>query len=200
MIKAVIFDMGGVILRTVDPGKREAMAARLGINRRELEKVLFQSPTSIQSEIGALSVEEHWNSVLAQFQVPPDSYMQLSTEFFAGDEIDQELLVYIQLLKEKYKVGLLSNAWMGTRETLGRRFDFPDMFDISVFSAEVGIRKPDARIYQLILEKLQAAPQEAIFVDDLPENVAGAVALGIRAVQFKDRQQAIQDINQLLAD
>ena len=60
MIKAVIFDMGGVILRTVDAGEREALAERLGTTRRELEKVLFHSPTAFKSETGELSVREHW--------------------------------------------------------------------------------------------------------------------------------------------
>jgi beta-phosphoglucomutase-like phosphatase (HAD superfamily) len=70
MIKAVIFDMGGVILRTVDPTKREAMAKRLGVTRSELEAVVFQSETSVQSELGQLSEAGHWKAVLAYFNQP----------------------------------------------------------------------------------------------------------------------------------
>ena len=198
MIKAVIFDMGGVILRTVDAGEREALAERLGTTRRELEKVLFHSPTAFKSETGELSVREHWDQALAVFDQPPGCFERFAPDFFGGDVVDPQLIEYIHSLKQKYQTGLLSNAWTETRETMGSRIDFDALFNVSVFSAEVGLRKPDERIYKLILEKMGVEAQEAIFLDDFPENIAAAEALGIQAVQFRDVQQAIKEINQLL--
>lgn len=198
MIKAVIFDMGGVILRTVDQSKRDAMAEQLGTTRHEIEKALFFSSSSDQAEIGAISDVEHWQTVLKHFHQPPEIYEQMHQDFFSGDAIDLDIIAYIRSLKKYYKVGLLSNAWTDAREKLTQMHDFLGVFDVSIFSAEVGLRKPDARIYNLILEKLGVKPQESIFVDDFSENVRAAAQLGIWAVHYQDRQQAIQETNRLL--
>ena len=135
---------------------------------------------------------------MAVFDQPPGCFERFAPDFFGGDVVDPQLIEYIHSLKQKYQTGLLSNAWTETRETMGSRIDFDALFNVSVFSAEVGLRKPDERIYKLILEKMGVEAQEAIFLDDFPENIAAAEALGIQAVQFRDVQQAIKEINQLL--
>jgi epoxide hydrolase-like predicted phosphatase len=197
-IKAVIFDMGGVILRTVDLGRREAMAKRLGTTRTELEKALFLSPTSLQSELGELSDVEHWQTILTLYHQPVENYPQMYAEFFSGDEIDLDLIAYIRSLKKDYKVGLLSNAWMNARQNIKELHDFMDIFDVSIFSAEVGLRKPDARIFQLMLDKLQVEAGEAVFVDDFPQNIAGAQGVGLHTVLFRDSESAVRDVNNIL--
>ena len=62
----------------------------------------------------------------------------------------------------------------------------------------MGLRKPDKRIFKLILERLEVEPQEAIFVDDFAENVAGAAKSGLHTVHFKSREQAIAEVKRLL--
>jgi len=198
-IKAIIFDMGGVILRTVDASRRETMACRLGTTREELEQKLFLSETSIQSEIGQLSETAHWEAVLEHYGQPPEKMREMYMEFFAGDEIDLQLLDFIASLKPRYKVGLLSNAWMNARQNITQLHDFMDLFDVSIFSAEVGMRKPDARVFNLVLERLGVRAEEAVFVDDFPNNIAAAAAVGLRTVLFRGRQAVIDELNQILA-
>ena len=190
--------MGGVILRTVDPSKREGLAKRFGTTRVELENILFLSPSAIQSELGEITEVEHWQIVLRHYHQPKESYQEVYNEFFAGDEINQELIDFARSLKPKYKVGLLSNAWMNVRENLSAYFDFLNSFDVSIFSAEVGLRKPDERIFNLILDRLDVKPMETVFVDDFSENIKGATALGLKAIHFAGTGQAIADINKLL--
>lgn len=197
-IKAVIFDMGGVILRTRDFGFREAVARRLGTTRKEMEQVVFLSSSAKQTEMGKISDEQHWQNVLRHFEQPQEDYRQIYRDFFAGDEIDLEMITYIQTLKPKYQLGLLSNAWKNARETITVMHSYLHLFDVSIFSAEVGLRKPDAPIFQLILNQLGIQPHQAVFVDDFPENIAGAAALGLHAVHFQERDQALANINALL--
>jgi HAD superfamily hydrolase (TIGR01509 family) len=198
-IKAVIFDMGGVILRTVDPAPREALAKRLGVARMDLEQAIFSGPTSLQSEIGELSDVEHWETIAALYHQPIDSWPQLYSEFFGGDEVDRELVDYIRGLQKKVKVGLLSNAWVNGRQKLIKLYgDFLDIFDISVFSSEIGLRKPDARAFQVVLDQLDVEAREAVFVDDVSHNIAGAAEMGLHAVLFTNRESAILEIDQLL--
>jgi len=191
--------MGGVILRTVDPGIREKMAERLGTTRRELEHTLFLSPSSLKSEIGEISDVDHWKIVLEKYHQPLENYQQMYREFFSGDEIDLELIAYMRKLKEKnLKVALLSNAWVNTRQNMIHLYDFLDLFDVSIFSAEVGLRKPDERIFKLVLERLQVSAPEAIFVDDYEPNIEGAAALGLNAILYQGRENAVREINNLL--
>jgi putative hydrolase of the HAD superfamily len=65
------------------------------------------------------------------------------------------------------------------------------LFDVIVISAEEGVRKPDARIFERTLARLGVAPDEAVFVDDFPVNVAGARAAGLHALQFTGTPETI---------
>ena len=195
----MIFDMGGVLLRTVDPAPREAIAKRFGVTRRELEAFVFSSETSILSEEGKLSDVAHWQTVMRHFGQPAGDHIQLYDEYFAGDAIDQRLLAFAASLKPKYKLGLLSNAWENARPLLRARFDFIDTFDDSIFSYEVRARKPDAAMYQAILDMMDAQPEEAVFIDDVLENVEGAQAVGMQALQFSGAETLISTLSDLLA-
>ncbi len=198
-IKAVIFDMGGVILRTVDPAPREALAKRLGVARQDLEMAIFTGPTSLQSEIGELSDVEHWETIAARYHQPIESWPQMYNEFFGGDDLDRELVDYIRGLRKKVKVGLLSNAWVNGRQKLIKLYgDFLDIFDVSIFSSEIGLRKPDERAFQAVLDQLGVAAQEAIFVDDREVNVRAAEAMGIHSVHFQNCDQGMGEIKALL--
>jgi HAD superfamily hydrolase (TIGR01509 family) len=74
-----------------------------------------------------------------------------------------------------------------------------DIFDVTIFSAEVGLAKPDPRIYQLVLDKLGVKAGQAIFVDDFQANVDAANSLGIHGVSFKNSLQTRQAVMQILA-
>jgi len=197
-IKAVIFDMGGVLLRTADVTARETIAARYGVTRSELETYIFSSESSIQSEKGALSDVEHWQNVMCHFGQPIGDYLALYDEYFSGDFIDQRLLDFAASLKPRYTLGLLSNAWDNARVLLSQRFDFLDRFDVSIFSYEVKARKPDPAIYHAMLERVGAAPGEALFIDDVQENVAGAMAVGMHALRFTGTDAVISAISAAL--
>lgn len=184
MIKAVIFDMGGVLLRTEDPTPRARLAAQFGLTLRELEDLVFSSVSSIRAERGEISDQEHWAWVCAQLGLPPTACQDLQDQFWAGDQLDTHLIAFIKSLRPRFKTGLLSNAWIGTRQVVQERYGFLDAFDVVVFSAEVGMRKPEAGIFHRILKQLQVAPYEAIFVDDMLPNVEGARQVGLHVIHF----------------
>jgi putative hydrolase of the HAD superfamily len=108
------------------------------------------------------------------------------------------LVDYLRSLRPRYKTALLSNAWSDLRGMLTERWEIADTFDELVISAEVGIVKPDPRIYHLALERLQVAPQEAVFVDDFIENIEGGKAVGLHTIHFRTPHQAIEDLSSLL--
>jgi epoxide hydrolase-like predicted phosphatase len=147
-----------------------------------------------------ITEEEHLRTVLEYYGQPGGNHKQLYTEFFSGDVLDEKLIDHVQSLKKTYKVGLLSNAWMNIRKNLSAWHGFVDVFDVSIFSSEVGLRKPDERIFRMILDRLGVEAQEAVFIDDFAENIAGADKLGIHTIQFRNREQAIAELSRLLED
>jgi len=197
-INAVIFDMGGVLLKTANPTPREVLAKRFGVTRAELEAFIFMSETSLRSEVGELSDKEHWEFALRHFNQPVDDYLAVYDEYFSGDAIDQKLLDFAVSLKSDYQLGLLSNAWVNARTQLNKPFDFIDAFDVSVFSSEVGMRKPDIAIFKLMLEKMGVKAENAVFIDDMLPNIEGAKSAGLHAIRYTDTQKTIAAVKIML--
>ena len=196
-IRAVYFDLGGVIVRTGDRKPRTKLAERLGMSYEELARAVFENESSARASLGAISPEEHWAAVIQRLGFPPSEADTVRQEFFAGDILDLDLIDFLRSLRLTYRTGLISNAWSDLRDYIvSQKID--DAFDYMIISAEVGIMKPDARIYQLALEKLGVAPAEAIFVDDFAVNIEGARAVGMYGIQFTQPDKALEELKQLL--
>ena len=196
-VKAVFFDLGGVIIRTEYQAPRQHLAERLGMEYEDIVKIVFESPSSIKASVGEISAEQHWAEVTKRLRRPASETESIRTEFFAGDIVDRELLDFIRSLRPRYSVGLISNAWLDLREYIEEQ-KFEDAFDHMVISAEVGVMKPEARIYQIALEQAGASPNEAVFVDDFYENIEGCEKVGIHGIHFKDPEPALEQLKTLL--
>jgi HAD superfamily hydrolase (TIGR01509 family) len=120
-------------------------------------------------------------------------------EFFANDEIDFSLLDYVRTLHESYKTGLLSNAFDDLRQIITERWHFEDAFDDMIISAEVGLVKPDARIFHLAVEQLGVEASHAVFVDDMQRNIEGAKNVGLVGIHFKNPLQVRGEVDNLLS-
>jgi HAD superfamily hydrolase (TIGR01509 family) len=188
-----------VIVRTEYQSPRQHLAERLGLEYEGLIKLVFDSETARQASLGLISEKEHWAAVIRRLHLPESQAQVVRDEFFAGDITDLGLLDFMRDLHKKFKVGLISNAWLGLRPWIVSR-KFEDVFDAMIISAEVGVMKPDARIFQIALEKLEVVASESVFLDDFPENVAAARALGMQAIHFTQPEQALKELKQLLAD
>jgi putative hydrolase of the HAD superfamily len=198
-IRAVYFDLGGVIVRTEFQVPRQHLAERFGMEYEGLIKLVFDSETARQASLGLISEDEHWAAVTRRLQLPGSETRAVRDEFFAGDITDQNLLDFMRGLRKQFKVGLISNAWSGLRPWIVSK-KFEDAFDAMTISAEAGVMKPDARIFQLALEKLGIAPSESVFLDDFPENVEAARAVGMHAIHFTWPEQALKELQQILAN
>jgi len=197
-IRAVIFDFGGVLVRTEDLTPRNRLAARLGMSYDELNSLIFDSLSSLQAALGQIGVSEHWEAVRASLGLSIEAFQTVQAEFWEGDVLDTSLVDFVRALHPHYQTALLSNAWDDLREVLEHRLKILDAFDQVIISAEVGLVKPDERIYCLAVERLGVAPGEAVFVDDFAHNVEGARAAGLHAIHFRSTDQARAELEQLL--
>lgn len=197
-IKAVIWDMGGVILRTNGETSRQKLAREFNLPVTDLYSLVFNSPSAEKATVGLISEKEHWNIVADTLGLSYEMIQEFQDRFWADDAVDRRLIEFIKSLNKKFKTGLLSNAWSGARQALNQRNACDTAFQYSMFSYEVRLRKPDSRIYQRLLDLMEVKPSEAIFIDDLAENIQGAVSAGIHGIQFISTDQAISDVNILV--
>ena len=198
-IRAVFFDFGGVIVRTEFQAPRQHLALRLGMEYEDLIKLVFDSETAQQASVGLISEDDHWAAIIRKLHLPASETQAIRDEFFAGDVTDSHLLDFMRSLRGQFKVGLISNAFSGLRPWIVSR-KFEDAFDAMIVSAEIGVIKPDPRIFQIALEKLGVRPEEAVFLDDFFENVKGARAFGMQAIHLIEPAQALEELQKLLAD
>ncbi len=196
-LRAVYWDLGGVLLRTEDLSYRERWGARLNMGPWELARVIFRSQAGLRASLGQASVDDVWLEVQQELGLDDEQRELLREDFFAGDQLDQTLVSFIRELKQKkVAIGLISNAWPDTRDWLETHVKIADIFDHMVISSEIGIAKPDPRVYQIALEGLQMDPARAVFVDDFTENIEGAEAVGMRGLHFQDPQTVMQTLRE----
>lgn len=193
-MRAVIFDFGGVIVRTEDQSGRLRAAARLGVPVDELYRAVFDSPVAALATVGQAPAEAVWAHVAALFRLDAAALAQLQADFWAGDRRDDALVAFIRDLRPTFKTGILSNAWPDGRQIIAGKFGLADAVDDIVISAEVGIAKPDPRIFALAASRLGVAPAEALLVDDFLRNVEGARTAGMSAVHFRSPEQALAEV------
>jgi len=197
-IRAAIFDFGGVLIQQADIRPRRELAKQLKVPLSRIDELVFSSKTAQRASMGEITVAEHWETVREALGIARGGMPAFLEKYWSADTVNWELLEYIRGLHPRYKVGLLSNAWDDLRQTMHHRWNIDGLFDVMIISAEVKMTKPDPRIFQLAMERLQVYRGEAVFVDDVIENVIAAREAGLLAVQYLDLQQALDELRQIL--
>jgi epoxide hydrolase-like predicted phosphatase len=194
-IEAVIWDLGGVIVRTEDLTPRDTLAERLGLSRTEINRIVFEGDARLSAQRGEVDGNAHMQAISQKFGMDLSEFRR---QFFGGDQVDQELVAFIRGLRPGRKTALLSNALSNLRAYLSEEWKISDAFDLIVVSAEEGLMKPDPAIYRLALERLAVPASAAVFIDDVAANVDAAVAIGMRGLVFQSRAQALTELATLL--
>jgi epoxide hydrolase-like predicted phosphatase len=195
-IRAVFFDVGGVILRTEDPEPRREWERRLGLPPGQLVRVVFENPVALQSTMGQATENEVWQEVGRSLHLDPRQLMELREDFFSGDRWDENLLAFIRKLRSRIRTGVLSNGWLGAQAAMSKWINSVN-FDAIVFSGVEKCRKPEEKIYRLALSRLGLSPSEAMFFDDTQANVDGANRIGMHGVLFESPHSTIEMIRKV---
>jgi putative hydrolase of the HAD superfamily len=196
MIQAVIFDIGGVLVRTTDDSGRRAWEQRLGLSQGELEAVVFESEMGTKAQSGEITDEALWQWVGETFRLDQE-IGELYQAFWGGDTLNQPLLDLIRRLRPRYQTAIISNATDALRLTLTERYAIAGLFDLIVGSAEEKVMKPDRRIYEYTLQRLGRWPEEAVFIDDSARNVAGATEVGMFAIHYSSTVDVAAELARL---
>lgn len=183
--RAVIFDFGGVLMKTTDYRPRHAWDAHLGLPTGTVEHVVHGSDAWRQAQTGKLEPDDYWVQVAHRLGLDTSETAKLRHDFFLGDQLDHNLIKLIGELKNAgHTVGLLSNDTLELRDKL-QALGIGTLFAPLLISAAIGVMKPDALAFHMMLSALQRPAVEVIFIDDMPDNVAAARALGIQGVHYE---------------
>jgi putative hydrolase of the HAD superfamily len=197
-IRAVVFDIGGVLEITPDLGVDRLWEARLGLAAGEMDERMGDVWTG--GSLGTLTLEEVHQAIRDRLGLDEQQLAAYMTDLWREylGTANTELIEYARRLRPRYRTGILSNSFVGARERERAAYGFEDLVDEIVYSHEVGMAKPDPRIYGLVCTRLKVQPQEMIFLDDADQAVAGAREAGMHAVRYQDNAQAIEEIEKLL--
>lgn len=184
MVKVVFFDLGNVLVNVNRPAIVAGIAEKFHIPEA---LVLLPAVLEIekQFEKGQLTIEEHLAVVKRLYKFDGEiSIADLEQIWQIPFELNPEIWQIAQKLKQQVSLFLLSNTNELHIRAIRQKYDILDNLDGLILSYKVGALKPEPEIYKYALRKAGVAAGQALFVDDLPENVAGAERVGIRAHRF----------------
>jgi epoxide hydrolase-like predicted phosphatase len=199
-IRAVAFDIGGVLEITPDTGMTEKWEQHLHLKPGELDQRM--AGVWRDGSLGNCSeehVQQSLKEIIGMDQAQVDAFLHDLWEEYLGT-LNVELAAYFSSLRPRYQTAIISNSFVGARTREQERYHFDKMTDLIIYSHEVGIAKPDRRIYELTCERLGVQPAEMIFLDDHERPVAAAREFGIHAILFQNAAQAIADIQACLQE
>jgi epoxide hydrolase-like predicted phosphatase len=197
-IRAIVFDIGGVLEITSPTGWVEKWEAHLHLKPGALDERL--QDVWRDGSLGNISeeeVEKRIGEIMGMDQGQVEALMADLWEEYLG-ELNVELAAYFSSLRPRYQTALLSNSFVGARRREQERYHFAEMTDLIIYSHEEGIAKPERRMFELTCERLGVQPAEMIFLDDVQRCVAAARQLGIHALLFRETKEAIADIQACL--
>jgi epoxide hydrolase-like predicted phosphatase len=202
-IRAVVFDIGGVLEINPPTGWVEKWEARLHLKAGELDERLMD--VSRAGSLGTISEEEVEKRIGEILHFVQNDRGQGQVQALMADlweeylgTLNVELATYFSSLRPRYQTAIISNSFVGARSREQERYHFDEMTDVIIYSHEVGIAKPERRIYELACERLGVQPGEMIFLDDVKRCVAAAHDCGIHAILFQNTAQAIADVEAVL--
>lgn len=196
-IKAIIFDCGGVLHTNIGQYTEEDITVTLGVTGEQYKKACAELMPDFQT--GKIDENEFWKRFIAITNAanPLPSQSLWGREFKRRYKVLVDVLQLVEKLKAKgMKVALLSNT-IATHAKINQQMGVYAPFETIILSYEVGLAKPDPKIYQLMLSQLGTAAQQSVFVDDKQENIDAALKLRIKGILFQNTQQLIGDLQKV---
>ena len=212
MIKAIIFDFGGVLTTKVDEVFKQYEEVS-GVPAELMSSIMlgndYWNIKDTEPEdlclflTGKISEREYFEKLNRKLNEEIEfkgDISRLIDTILEGLAPNEEMIGLVKELKKSYKVALLTNnvkEWMPHWEAT---FDLNQLFDIVVDSSRVAIMKPNPKIYRLSVNRLCLEPEECIFIDDRRVNLEPARNLGIKVIFFTSAQQCKKELKRLLDD
>ncbi|HXQ93912.1 MAG TPA: HAD family phosphatase [Thermoplasmata archaeon] len=193
-IRLLLWDIGGVLLSNGwDRPSREAAVHSFGLDGTEFER--RHAEVELAFERGQLDWDQYLDATVFYL---PRAFSKEAIQGFV-EARSTAIAPNLELAKSLrarriWRMAALNNESRPLNEYRIQKFGLRDVFDVFFSSGFTGLRKPDPAAYRYALELTQRSPEETVFLDDRPENVAAAVALGLRTILVRDPVQVRNDL------
>ncbi len=195
-LRAVIFDYGMVLTGPPDPEAHAALTRITGISAARLDALYWSYRDAYDT--GELSGQQFWRKIAIEAGLGlSESAIEGLTCWDARmwTTENHAMLAWQFALKQRgLLTAIVSNMGDTVHQAMQKQLDWLSRFDVLVWSYQLGIAKPDPKIYRYALEKLGTQPEETLFIDDRQVNVDAAIALGMKAVVFTDVEKLRADL------
>ena len=197
MIRAVVLDIGSVLEIIDDSVFPAPFEQRHGLLPGSVHSGAASLPGNAGTgELTEPEIRAHWQQHLRLSDAQVDQLMADYWRWYVGS-LDQALFDWFAAQRPRFRTGIVSNSGPGAREA-ERCWGFEDITDDIVYSHEVGLLKPDPRIFALAAERLGVLPEEVVFLDDVEANVDAARASGWHAVLHRSTPESIREMERLV--
>ncbi len=198
-MKAILFDLGRVLIHYDHERTIAGIASVSQASREEIRALLRELSEPLGT--GKIGARETHRLLVERVGATPD-FQRFVEAACQGMARDEKALAYAVSLEERplVKVGIVSNTVAVHAIWLHANLPELDRFSAVLLSNEVGLMKPDPRIYRLASQRLAIPPERSFFVDDLPENVRGAQAVGMAGMVHRDWARTRPAIEAFLAE
>ncbi|MGE5307118.1 MAG: HAD-IA family hydrolase [Alphaproteobacteria bacterium] len=197
MIKAVVFDLGGVLFAEGKSMAVDRLAEEHGYERGVVSGVL-NSDKAVELRRGLISDDQFW--VWVQRQIPAGYDASLIKQaWYDGYVLDGDIRALIQSLRSKYKIIAFSGNIESRIHYLEEKYRFRHLFDLEIYSFDYHVTKPDKRFVEIMIEKAGCQPEQIAYVDDNERYAQPARELGVRVVIYQRGESAKlkSELNQL---
>ncbi|MFH1379274.1 MAG: HAD family phosphatase, partial [bacterium] len=198
MIKLITFDIGKVLINFDIYLAIQKIAPFSRLAPSKIPKKIFGQPLGIDFELGLINSKDFYSRLFTELQFhenikfPYKMFVDIFNNIFWPNN---EVIALMHLLSKNFDIGLISNTNHLHYDYLLDQYSIWDRIKYPVLSFEVGIRKPDKRIYDIMVEKSGRNPNEILMIDDKLENVTGAQNVGFDAIHFTDIHSFYQEID-----
>lgn len=202
MIKTIFFDFGGVIFKQPDRRWINRWKRLLGIENHPQALEMLENPHDSQWVrdicLGKLPEDYLWILMAEEWHLRPAVIRYIKRLMLSNRRLNRKIVDFMAELRGQYQIAILSNAGDQTRRLLEEPYQLTSFVDEIIISAEEGVIKPDHRIYEIAMTRLQTLPEQSLLLDDHLLNVISAREFGMRAVQFINTTQAIDQVRSCL--
>jgi len=197
-IKVVLFDLGRVLVNFDHQRAAQRISSFCPKTAAEIYNLFFESQVTAAFEAGKITPEDFYRKVknMLNLKLSYASFVPIWNDIFFLSPKNRSVFRLVNSLRVDYRTAMLSNINVLHYEYVRKNFPVFGVFDQIFLSFELGAVKPDKKIYEQVIRRLQVSPREIFYTDDREELVESAKTLGIRGCVFTNLEQLSNDIAQ----
>lgn len=183
-IETIIFDLGRVIIDFDHHLATQRLSKISDFDEARLFDLIFTSDLERSLDRGEISPEEFHKKIGQEVKIDFEEFKAIWNEIFFPPE--EEMVTLLGNLKGRYRLYLLSNTNLLHFEYVRDKYEILGIFEEYILSYQLGVRKPDEKIFLEALRRSGSPPQRCIYIDDIKEFVQAATKIGMKGIHFED--------------